>query len=98
MKKLYYCNATCDKNKMYSYATKLVEFIEMPYGSIFVSVNRYPTMTSQQHLRKYAQWLDEMGEREKSALLTACLNAGVQQKKRQIQGYLTDCEMMVECF
>ena len=98
MKKLYSCNATCDNNQMYSYNTKLVEFITMPYGSICVSVWRYPSMTSQQHLRKYAQWLAEKGETQKSALLTACLNESVKQKKREIMGYLVECEIKVECF
>ena len=97
MKKLYFCNATCDNEKLYSYGVNLVKFITLGYGSLMVTVWRYPTMTSQQHLRKYAKWLAENGENVKSALLTACLNEGVKQGQRYIQGYVINTEIIVEC-
>lgn len=97
MKKLYYCNATCDNERLYSYGLNVVKFITLGYGSLMVWVYRYPSMTTAQHLRKYAKWLEEQGEKDKSALLTACLDTAVKKKERYAQGYLTNCEITVEC-
>ena len=97
MKKLYYCNATCDNERLYSYGLNVVKFITLGYGSLMVWVYRYPSMTTAQHLRKYAKWLADNGEKVKSALLTACLNEGVKKGQRHIQGYVVNTEIIVEC-
>ena len=95
MKRLYYCNATCDRARLDSYGLNLVKFRTFN-GGIAVHVYRYPSMTSAQHLRKYAQWLAEVGESIKSSLLTACLDAGVKNKVRHLEGTVIDGEIEVE--
>lgn len=61
MKRLYNCSAWYDKSTLLSYNTKIIEFNDNGTAELHV----YRSITTYQHIRKYANRLFEIGEPKK---------------------------------
>lgn len=64
MKRLYHCNAKYDIDTLVSYDTTIIEFIEE-----YCYLNVYRSITTYQHIRKYADRLYEIGQPRKAHIV-----------------------------
>lgn len=81
MTQLYYCNARIsDGLTLYSYSTPVVGFDFNTNHSIITCTVRRASMTTMQHIRKYANWLQENGYKFFSECLTATYRESVSLK------------------
>lgn len=94
LKKLYSCKAYASVDGMISYSTPLVSF-ETYNNGFEVRVYRYPSSTSNQHLRKYVQWLREQGHEDRAVTLRACLDYSIAHKEKYVQATYEEGAMTI---